>query len=189
MDEYITHDIVTCWMKSKSNRKVPKRAEFSVTLDEEEAQSTEYDWIKDLDRHFRENIQSKIALIETLSKKGEQQRCMSHSIPYSLYCTFCRKVICASCMYNYSTHKTHKVAPLELASKEIREDIEGVNAKVEVKLNVYKEIINDINQRTILTNQVFSKTTTALNRFYESLHESLKLKQKEQVRVLAMKQR
>jgi hypothetical protein len=99
-------------MKSKSNPKGPKKAASSLTLDEEEAQNTEYDWIKDLDRHFRENIQSKIAMIETLSKKGEQQRCMSHSIPYSLYCTFCRKVICASCMYNYSTHKTHKVAPL-----------------------------------------------------------------------------
>jgi hypothetical protein len=138
---------------------------------------------------FKKNIQTKVAFIESLSKQGEQPRCMDHNIPFSLYCTFCRKPICASCMYNFGTHKSHKVQPLEQATKDLREDLDNLQTKLETKLKCYYDITADLNNRTMETSSIFSKTATAINRFYDDLFEQLRLKKQEQLALLTSRQK
>ena len=52
-------------------------------------------------------------------------------------------------MYNYNTHKKHKVIPVDHASSEIKEDIASMNLKIEKKLKYYTSIVDDLNNKIL----------------------------------------
>lgn len=57
-------------------------------------------------------------------------RCISHNNIITLYCQIDRQPLCANCMYECQTHRTHRVVPVERADNMIKEDIIGFYNKL-----------------------------------------------------------
>jgi hypothetical protein len=72
-------------------------------------------------------------------------------------------------MYNFTSHKRHKVIPLENASKEIKEDLENMICKLDNKLKVCEKLVDDANFKLMMSNRTFEKASVELSRFYDDL--------------------
>ncbi len=165
-----------------------RRFQHLILEEEEEQKGSSFVWVNEMDRVFKENIEKKICFIQALTKKGQAQRCFDHNIPYSLYCTHCRRFICASCMYNSQIHKKHRVQPLQSSTKEIKDDIDNMIYKLVNKLKTCQTIANEANSRIMQFNRDFENSIFELNRFYDDLFEMVKQKREEQKKVIRQHQ-
>lgn len=67
---------------------------------------------------------------------------MEHNIILSVYCTFCRKALCASCMYSTGQHRKHRVLPLANAADPLKEDLKALGEKIPSMLKECIQISN-----------------------------------------------
>jgi hypothetical protein len=93
-----------------------------------------------LARTFQREVEEPISLRESIMKNSELQRCMLHNIIFSVYCTVCRKTLCASCMYTSTLHRKHRVVPLDAAHQELREDLRNFEGKLPKILKSYDAV-------------------------------------------------
>jgi hypothetical protein len=120
-------------------------------------------------------------------KTNELQRCLQHNIIYSIYCTICRKILCASCMYNSMQHRKHRVIPIESAAEEIKEDLKSFSAKVPKILQQCDGLANSNNEFLVRMEREFNPILVRIQEFYEHLRSFIKLKEKEQLSQLREK--
>lgn len=91
-------------------------------------------------------------------------------------------------MYNFTSHKKHKVIPLDNSSKEIKEDIEIMISKLETKLKVCERLVDDSNFKIMMYHRSYEKANIELNRFYDNLFEQLKKKREQQIKDIQQSQ-
>jgi nucleoside permease NupC len=103
--------------------KLTKSPRIQTFAQDKATNQSEYECVTTLAKAFQKEVEEPITIRETLMKNSELQRCMLHNIIFSVYCTVCRKVLCASCMYTSTLHRKHRVVPLEAATDELREDL------------------------------------------------------------------
>jgi DNA repair exonuclease SbcCD ATPase subunit len=114
--------------------------------------------------------------------QSDQQRCLQHNIVLSIYCTLCRKVLCASCMYNSLTHRKHRVVPVESAREEIKEDIKAFEAKLPRYNSQIEGLLSTNNELLMQLDKKSSAIQQSLKDFYEGISRVFKKKEEEQLR-------
>jgi hypothetical protein len=132
-------------------------------------------------------VKRPIELREQLMKNNELQRCLQHNIIYSIYCTICRKILCASCMYSSLQHRKHRVIPIENATEEIKEDLRSFSAKVPKVLQQCDGLSNSNSDYLVRMEREFNPILVRIQEFYDNLRGFLKLKEKEQLNALKEK--
>lgn len=66
---------------------------------------------------------AQVSIAEDISANKLPQKCMLHNNNYTLYCEQDRKPLCASCMYQNNSHRTHKVMALNISNDYLKRDI------------------------------------------------------------------
>lgn len=76
-------------------------------------------------------------------------------------------------MYQSSSHRKHKVIPLNRANAELEEDIRGFISIVEKKIGLTGKLIEKCNDNYERAEQEFPRMISEITEFYDRLYEVL----------------
>lgn len=74
-------------------------------------------------QQFTTQVAKPLEQIKIITDSKQMHRCTRHHSIFTLYCETDRRILCSNCMYDDSTHRKHKVIPLNKALTLVSEDI------------------------------------------------------------------
>ena len=100
-------------MKSVNQYATPSRKQFAEESNQaRNLRTSDMDEVLQLKSKFERTVVVPVQVIEDIWQNKMPQKCIVHNNNYTLYCEQDRKPLCASCMYQNTLHKNHKVISL-----------------------------------------------------------------------------